>query len=47
MRCWRGMEMIDWTEHVKNEEVFHRAKEERITCFVIYCIGTAFLKHII
>jgi hypothetical protein len=29
MRCWRRMEKISWTDRVRNEEVFHRAKEER------------------
>jgi hypothetical protein len=28
MWCWRRME-ISWTDSVKNEEVLHRAKEER------------------
>jgi hypothetical protein len=26
--CWRRME-ISWTDHVRNEEVLHRVKEER------------------
>jgi hypothetical protein len=29
MWCWRRMEKISWTNHVKNEEVLHRVKEER------------------
>jgi hypothetical protein len=29
MWCWRRMEKISWTERVRNEEVLHRAKEER------------------
>jgi hypothetical protein len=27
--CWRRMEKISWTDHVKNEEVLLRAKEQR------------------
>jgi hypothetical protein len=42
---------ISWTDHVRNEEVLHRAKEERnilqeikrrLTGLVIACVGTAF-----
>ena len=29
MWCWKRMENISWTDHVRNEEVLHRAKEER------------------
>jgi hypothetical protein len=29
MWCWRRMEKISWTDHVRNEEVLHRVKEER------------------
>jgi hypothetical protein len=29
MWCWRIMEKISWTDHVRNEEVLHRVKEER------------------
>jgi hypothetical protein len=27
--CWRGMEKISWTDRATNEEMLHRAKEER------------------
>jgi hypothetical protein len=27
--CWRRIEKIVWTDHVRNEEVLHRVKEER------------------
>jgi len=27
--CWRRMEMISWTKHVRNEEALHTVKEER------------------
>jgi hypothetical protein len=29
MCCWRRMENITWTDHVRNEEVLHRVKEQR------------------
>jgi len=29
MWCWRRMEKIIWTEHVRNEEVLLRVKEQR------------------
>jgi hypothetical protein len=29
MRCWRRMEKISWTNHVRNEEVLLRVKEQR------------------
>jgi hypothetical protein len=28
MWCWRRMEKISWINHVKNEEVLQRVKEE-------------------
>ena len=28
MWCWRRMEKISWTEHVRNEEVLLRVKEQ-------------------
>ena len=28
MWCWRRMEHISWTDHVRNEEVFFRVKEQ-------------------
>jgi hypothetical protein len=31
MRCRRRMDKIMWTDHVRNEEVLHRVKEERNT----------------
>jgi len=30
MWCWRRMERIIWTDHVRNEEVLLRVKEQRI-----------------
>jgi hypothetical protein len=29
MWCWRRMEKISWTEHMRNEEVLLRVKEHR------------------
>jgi hypothetical protein len=29
MWCWRRMEKISWTDHVRNEEVLPRVKEQR------------------
>jgi hypothetical protein len=29
MWCWRRMQKIGWTGHVKNKEVLHRVTEER------------------
>jgi hypothetical protein len=29
MWCWRRMEKISWTDHVRNEDVLLRAKEQR------------------
>jgi len=29
MWCWRRMEMIGWSDHVRNKEVLHSVKEER------------------
>jgi hypothetical protein len=29
MWCWRKVEKISWTDHVNNEAVLHRVKEER------------------
>jgi hypothetical protein len=30
MWCWRRMEKISWTDHVRNEDVLLRVKEQRI-----------------
>jgi hypothetical protein len=29
MLCWRRMEEISWTDHVRNEEILFRAKKQR------------------
>jgi hypothetical protein len=44
MWCWRKMEKISWTDHVRNEEVLLRVKEQRNIVYEIRkqksnCIG--------
>ena len=29
MWCWRRMEKISWTDHVRNKDILHRVKEQR------------------
>jgi hypothetical protein len=51
MWCWRRMEKISWTDHVRNKDVLLRVKEQRsvmdtteegrLTGLVTSCIGTA------
>jgi len=52
MWCWRRMERISWTNHVRNEEVLLRVKEQRnilhevrkrkANWIVTFCVETAF-----
>jgi len=52
MWCWRRMEKISWTDHVRNEDVLLRVKEQRNilheyvngrrTGLVTFCVETAF-----
>jgi len=48
MWCWRRMEMISWTDRVRNAELLLRVKEQRdcvngrLTGLVTFCIETAF-----
>jgi hypothetical protein len=52
MWCWRRMEKISWTDHVRNEEILLRVKQQRNILHEIskwdanwiskFCIGTAF-----
>jgi hypothetical protein len=30
MWCWRGMEKVSWTDHVRNKDVLLRVNEQRI-----------------
>jgi hypothetical protein len=51
MWCWRGMEKISWTDHVRNEEALLRVMEQRnilhekvngtLTGLVIFYVETA------
>jgi len=56
-RCWESMEKIIWTDHVRNEKVLQRVKEERkieqiikrkMACWIghIMC-RNCLLKHVI
>ena len=52
MCCWRRVEKISWTDHVRNEEVLLRVKEKRnmlqeiskrkANWLVTFCVETAF-----
>jgi hypothetical protein len=53
MWCWRRMEKISWTDHVRNEEVLLRVKKNtgisymkyvngRLTGLVTFYVETAF-----
>jgi hypothetical protein len=51
MWCWRRMEKISWTDHVRNEAVLLRVKKQRNilhdvngrrTGLVTFCVETAF-----
>jgi hypothetical protein len=54
--CWRRMEII-WTDHVRNEEVLLRVKEQRnilheiskrkATGLVTFCVETAFYNRLL
>jgi hypothetical protein len=39
MRCWRKIEKIRLTDHVRNEEVLHRVKEERNIMHTVKAMG--------
>jgi hypothetical protein len=47
MWCWRRMEKISWTKHVRNEKVLLRVKEKKnilheISNWKANCVGSAF-----
>jgi hypothetical protein len=53
MWCWRKIEVITWTDRVRNEEVLHTVKEKRnilhskkkgrrLIGLVTSCVGTVF-----
>jgi len=47
MSCWRRMEKICWTDHVRNEEVLFRVKEKRNTLHEISKWKTNWIGHIL
>jgi hypothetical protein len=47
MWCWRRMEMISWTNRVRNEEVLHEVKEERNILHTIVRIKANWIGHIL
>jgi hypothetical protein len=58
IRCWRRMEKISWTDHVKNEEVlltvaysreisYMKYENGRLTGLATYCVETAFYNRLL
>ena len=47
MWCWRMMEKISWTDHVKNEEVLLRVNEQRIILHEIRKRKANWIGHIL
>jgi hypothetical protein len=47
MWCWRRMEKISWTNRVRNEEVLHRVKKERIIVHTIKRRKANWIGHIL
>jgi hypothetical protein len=47
MWCWRRMEKISWTDHVRNEEVLLRVKEQRNTLHEIRKRKVNWVGHIL
>jgi hypothetical protein len=47
MRCWRSMEKIIWTDLVRNGEVFHRVKVDRIMLHAIQRRKANWIGHIL
>ena len=45
--CWRPMEKISWTEHVRNEEVLLRVKEQKNILHEISKRETNWIGHIL
>ena len=46
MRCWRRMEKISWTDHVRNEEELLRVKEHRNILYEISKRKANWIGHI-
>ena len=47
MWCWRRMEKISWTDHVRNEEVLLRVNEQRNILYEIIKRKTNWIGHIL
>jgi len=47
MWCWRRMEKISWTDHVRNEEVLLRIKEQRNILYEIRRRKANWIGHIL
>jgi len=47
MWCWRKMEKISWTDHVRNEEVLLRVKEQRNILHEIHKRKANWIRHIL
>jgi hypothetical protein len=47
MCCWRRMEKISWMDHVNNEAVLHRVKEERTILHTIRRRKAKWIGHIL
>jgi hypothetical protein len=47
MWCWRKMEKIIWTDHVRNEEVLHGVKEKRNIIHTVKRRKANFIGHIL
>jgi len=45
MWCWRRMEKIGWTDHVRNEDVLFRVKEQRNILHEIRKRKTNWMSH--
>ena len=47
MWCWRRMEEISWTDHVRSEEVLLRVKEQRNILYEIHKRKANWIGHIL
>jgi hypothetical protein len=47
MWCWRKLEKFSWTDHVRNEEVFLRVKEQRNILQEISKLKANWIGHIL
>ena len=45
--CWRRMEKISWTDHVRNEEVLLRVNEQRNILHEIRKLKANWIGHIL